>query len=346
MTSAHLMDEYMKTPNDDNSNSNTNKERKDNENELSTRKDNDNTSVEDVSNSISKISISNNNNTEDKSEETTTTTTTTQCESKTNTNTNTNTDTNNPPNRVCHCCYRLIDHFVACQEQPCEITYCSHLHQEEHFQEHMQLVHNPRRVGMHRFHGRRGGPRHGLTGLVNLHNSCYMNSSLQCLSWIPELRAYFISGDYFDDLNTDNPLGYGGKLAELYSRFLRQTWWMDNHQIQPREMRYGIGKLNQTWNSPQQQDAQEFVDWFLDGLHEDTNRVKKKPYYELPDSDLRADEIVANEAWELHLKRNQSIIIDTFQGQIKSTLRCPVCDYVSVKFDPFSVVCMIFLCLR
>lgn len=31
----------------------------------------------------------------------------------------------------------------------------------------------------------------------------------------------------------------------------------------------------------QQQDAQELVGFLLDGLHEDLNRVIKKPYYEL-----------------------------------------------------------------
>jgi ubiquitin carboxyl-terminal hydrolase 4/11/15 len=40
----------------------------------------------------------------------------------------------------------------------------------------------------------------------------------------------------------------------------------------------------------QQQDAQELVGFLLDGLHEDLNRVAKKPYYEL-ESDGRPDEV-------------------------------------------------------
>jgi len=44
---------------------------------------------------------------------------------------------------------------------------------------------------------------------------------------------------------------------------------------------------------------------------------------------------VANEAWSDYIKRNDSIIVDIFHGLLKSTLVCPQCSKVSVKFDPF-----------
>ena len=45
-------------------------------------------------------------------------------------------------------------------------------------------------------------------------------------------------------------------------------------------------------------------------------RVKDKAYKELSDSDGRPDEEVAKEAWEYHLSRNQSVIVDLFHGQV------------------------------
>lgn len=45
--------------------------------------------------------------------------------------------------------------------------------------------------------------------------------------------------------------------------------------------------------------------------------------------------MVAEEAWENHIKRNDSIIMDIFHGLFKSTLVCPICAKVSVTFDPF-----------
>lgn len=50
---------------------------------------------------------------------------------------------------------------------------------------------------------------------------------------------------------------------------------------------------------------------------------------------LFLSQVVAEEAWENHIKRNDSIIVDIFHGLFKSTLVCPVCAKVSVTFDPF-----------
>lgn len=51
----------------------------------------------------------------------------------------------------------------------------------------------------------------------------------------------------------------------------------------------------------------------LDGLHEDLNRVKLKPYVEAKDGDGQPDEDVADEYWQNHLARNDSIIVDICQ---------------------------------
>ena len=51
----------------------------------------------------------------------------------------------------------------------------------------------------------------------------------------------------------------------------------------------------------------------MDGLHEDLNRVKCKPYSEAKDADGHPDEEAAEEYWGNRLPRNDSIIVDTCQ---------------------------------
>ena len=51
------------------------------------------------------------------------------------------------------------------------------------------------------------------------------DSALQCLGYIAQLRSYLTSDDYLDDVNADNAMGYGGKLASALAVFLKSTWF-------------------------------------------------------------------------------------------------------------------------
>ncbi|XP_065831123.1 ubiquitin carboxyl-terminal hydrolase 32-like isoform X2 [Oscarella lobularis] len=176
----------------------------------------------------------------------------------------------------------------------------------------------------------------GTTGLSNLGNTCFMNSALQCLSNTKLLTDYFLRDLYLYDLNRDNPLGLQGKIAKRYGDLVTDLWKGDASSVAPLKMRWTIGKYAPRFNGYQQHDSQELLAFLLDGLHEDLNRVQEKPYVELKDSNGRPDSLVAAEAWDNHLKRNKSVVVDLFQGQLRSEVVCKVCGYESVRFDPFS----------
>jgi len=55
----------------------------------------------------------------------------------------------------------------------------------------------------------------------------------------------------------------------------------------------------------------------------------------MTEADGKPDKVASLEAWNKHLLRNDSIIVDLFHGQYKSTLVCSICNRVSVTFDPF-----------
>jgi len=175
----------------------------------------------------------------------------------------------------------------------------------------------------------------GLCGLSNLGNTCFMNSALQCMSNVPELTDYFLSEQWTKELNADNPLGMKGEIATSFAELIRNMWSGKHSYTVPRNFKIAVGRFAPQFSGYQQQDSQELMAFLLDGLHEDLNRIKKKPYIELKDYDGRPDDDVADEAWENYLKRNNSVITDIFHGLLKSTLVCPECNNVSKTFDPF-----------
>eukprot|EP00794_Sanderia_malayensis_P007084 gene7084-7884_t len=177
--------------------------------------------------------------------------------------------------------------------------------------------------------------RAGQCGLSNLGNTCFMNSALQCLSNTTPLTKYFIADNYKHELNPQNPLGMRGEIAKAYADLMHHMWSGYNSFVSPRNFKMAVGRFAPQFSGYQQQDSHELLAFLLDGLHEDLNRVKKKPYVEIPEHDGRPDGELAKEAWANHQLRNNSIIVDFFHGLFKSTVVCPMCDKISVTFDPF-----------
>uniref|UniRef100_A0A8C5QPW5 ubiquitinyl hydrolase 1 n=1 Tax=Leptobrachium leishanense TaxID=445787 RepID=A0A8C5QPW5_9ANUR len=164
---------------------------------------------------------------------------------------------------------------------------------------------------------------------------CFMNSVIQSLSNTRELRDYFQDHSFEAEINYNNPLGTSGRLAVSFAILLRALWKGTHHAFQPSKLKAIVASKASQFTGYAQHDAQEFMAFLLDGLHEDLNRIQNKPYTETVDSDGRPDEEVADEAWLRHKMRNDSFVVDLFQDQYKSKLVCPVCSKVSITFDPF-----------
>ncbi|XP_051534431.1 ubiquitin carboxyl-terminal hydrolase 32-like isoform X1 [Myxocyprinus asiaticus] len=197
--------------------------------------------------------------------------------------------------------------------------------------EEMSFIANSSKIDRHKV-----PTEQGATGLSNLGNTCFMNSSIQCVSNTKPLTEYFISGRHLYELNRTNPIGMRGHMAKCYGDLIQELWSGTQKNVAPLKLRWTIAKYAPRFNGFQQQDSQELLAFLLDGLHEDLNRVHEKPYVELKDSDGRPDLEVATEAWENHLRRNRSIVVDLFHGQLRSQVKCKTCGHISARFDPFN----------
>ncbi len=162
-----------------------------------------------------------------------------------------------------------------------------------------------------------------------------MNSILSSMQHCPILTSYFLSSTYLKEINRTNPLGWNGRIAEEYGSLLQQYWSNQYTVVAPRAFKQALGEFQPRFSGYQQHDSQELLSFLLDGLHEDLNRVMKKPATQGVESGGRDDEVVAREAWDVYKLRNQSVVVDHMMGQLKSRVVCPQCGAVSITFDPY-----------
>ena len=166
-----------------------------------------------------------------------------------------------------------------------------------------------------------------------------MNSSIACISNCTELTYYFLSEDYIKDINKENKLGMGGKLAMSWGALLQQYWVEKTRVGNPAEFKKTLGNKVKMFRGFGQQDSNEFMNFFIDYLNEDLNGTTQKPYIELDSKkEDESDEECSKRFWESNLTRNDSVITDLFCGQYKSTIVCPDCGNINITFDPFNTL--------
>merc|ERR1711871_1817588 len=145
----------------------------------------------------------------------------------------------------------------------------------------------------------------GVCGLYNLGNSCYMNASIQCLNSVVPLRDLIRQKSSLDLINTENPLGSGGRVVRKFKDLISRIWSGNIAVAAPVSFKAEMGALNADFAGRQQQDAQEFMSWLLDQLHEDMNMArgsKVKPLRERGESfDHLSDEQRSQRSFEEYL---------------------------------------------
>ncbi|MEE6503183.1 hypothetical protein FKM82_004763 [Ascaphus truei] len=164
----------------------------------------------------------------------------------------------------------------------------------------------------------------GVTGLYNLGNTCYMNAGIQCLSSTAPLVQYFLSGQFHTTLVRGK-----GDVAKPFADLMADMWLGKSTCASPEAFWFSISKVHPTFGRQNQQDAQEFLIYTLNELHEDlTHTVKKRP----SSAQGSTSSCSVNDA------SDSSIITRLLQGQLRYDTVCLKCENTSPKTEIFTIL--------
>uniref|UniRef100_A0A3Q3MAA8 ubiquitinyl hydrolase 1 n=1 Tax=Labrus bergylta TaxID=56723 RepID=A0A3Q3MAA8_9LABR len=168
----------------------------------------------------------------------------------------------------------------------------------------------------------------GVAGLKNHGNTCFMNAILQCLS-NTELFAEYLALEQFKGQQQQQQ--ESGEVTEQLSGLVRALWTFEYTPQHSRDFKNVVSKSALQFKGNSQHDAQEFLLWLLDRVHEDLNHIVH-PEIRPPRKPPVEEE---NPPEGSPLPAPGSFVQELFQAQYRSSLTCPHCQKQSNTFDPF-----------
>lgn len=151
-------------------------------------------------------------------------------------------------------------------------------------------------------------------GLYNPSVYCFMNTTMQCLASIPELNYYFKNEEYKKE-------GKGKFEACSALMDFCDYYYDTKSSFKPPKSLYKI--CNQLLLADEQHDCQEFLRKFLEKIQDEINGKAK---YSLDGCKS------LNEAWNLYIDKNFSIVDQIFAGMFRGSVVCNKCKFPSGKF--------------
>jgi uncharacterized UBP type Zn finger protein len=165
-----------------------------------------------------------------------------------------------------------------------------------------------------------------------------MNAVMQIFLNSNIMKTIFLHENFNRTINYQNKFGFKGLVINEFIKLLKEKWLEDGKTIIPKKWKEIIGEVNSQFSSFDQQDANDFLNFLLDALHEEINLKSEKMYISNPEQYNGTENELACEYWSNNLRRNVSFIHSLFLGQMKSTLTCMKCGGEKISFETFSTL--------
>ena len=176
--------------------------------------------------------------------------------------------------------------------------------------------------------------------LANIGNTCYLNSVMQILVNLPQLKEILNDNDKITKMiNRISKFSHNGEFIDQFLRVINLRWEVNyakkNNNVNLRPFKSICGKIQPRFDTFEQQDGNEFLTFVLDELHEELNIKYKREYIPNPDNEFHhnTEEELSNLYWANYIRRSSSFINALFSFQLKSILTCEECQHSKISYE-------------
>jgi len=176
----------------------------------------------------------------------------------------------------------------------------------------------------------------GIIGLKNVGATSYMNATLQCFSNTAKLRAYLLNKKKYNYLkNNKDPTK---KLSFALAEVLKNLWEVLNQRDYPPEnFKNVINEMNPIFIGIKANDPKDLILFLLETIHKELNESPKKTIKSICINDNNFFEVF-KDFKENYLNKNQSLIIEEFNGYINSMTTCGFCGTTIHNVQSFNIL--------
>ena len=177
----------------------------------------------------------------------------------------------------------------------------------------------------------------GNKGIYNLGNTCYMNSIIQCLIHLPQLKVNALRRE----LQNNNILTNKDLIHE-WINIQNIIWSNNNTKVDLRNfLKIFINECNENklyFETFNQNDASEFLILIIELLHKSLKRKITVTIEGEAKSEYDKLKLKNIESWKKFFLNNYSYIIENFYSESITFTSCNNCDYYTTNHEPIMLI--------